>query len=591
MRISIVTPVFLPETNGLALSVYNRAIELAEKGHSIQLFIPDYGPKADTAIIQKLRNEKITVVSLPTVEFRLLQTVLMPSRDSNEIIDTGLLSFAPDCVIVDEPLALLLFSHINVLPNRLRKARILTLAVVHMNTARAMRKLNKPIRSILSSLVARYNYSKYDLTVFPSEYTRRASRSIDSGVVLKHLGVDKDAFSYVSRPPRQRKTVLYVGRISKEKNIQFLYKCAKRLTKVYPRARWQFVGDGPQYSEWKKRESSWIEFLGAKHRVELADCYKQADVYVSACDIESFGLTIVEAMATGLPVLVPDKGAAGSHFVDGVSGFTYKTGNQKDFIERILQLLRDDELRLRVGKEASSIPISWGEATDHLDNFIRANSGIAITEPTRRQDARDQKREVAGLDLRIKVSMDEHKQVLGEISEYMKLTIQLISIFLVFSGVAYGFGSGGYIWAFPMMQFIVLIFTAIHLKLDQDLMIDSAYVLGLEERTNRLLGQNILGWQKCVALIDTRTGRRRKSWSMYIGSFLSGAMYLTVFAFFGYLFARSMHNWWSGLSYLALSLALFLFLFFLALASKAAAIDDAVFSMEMLKRKSDSYID
>lgn len=106
-------------------------------------------------------------------------------------------------------------------------------------------------------------------------------------------GIDLSAFS-----PTFRKSVepyaLYVGRVSHEKQIEHFLRILSPLRKVV-------VGDGPQLEQLKSKYPS-VEFLGVKRGHELAELYASADVFVFPSVADTFGLVLIEALASGTPV-------------------------------------------------------------------------------------------------------------------------------------------------------------------------------------------------------------------------------------------------------------------------------------------------
>ena len=114
-------------------------------------------------------------------------------------------------------------------------------------------------------------------------------------------GVDTDVFTPALRVPDRGPLAgiegpifLYVGRVAVEKNVEAFLKCNVAGTKVV-------VGDGPARADLEARFKD-AKFLGAKFGDELAACYANADVFVFPSYTDTFGLVILEAMATGTPV-------------------------------------------------------------------------------------------------------------------------------------------------------------------------------------------------------------------------------------------------------------------------------------------------
>ena len=108
-------------------------------------------------------------------------------------------------------------------------------------------------------------------------------------------GVDRDTFRPGTRNNQAAKPVLLnVGRVSAEKNLEAFYELDAPGTKIQ-------VGNGPKL-EYYKRKYPDVHFVGAKRGKELADYYRQADVFVFPSRWDTFGLVQIEAMACGTPV-------------------------------------------------------------------------------------------------------------------------------------------------------------------------------------------------------------------------------------------------------------------------------------------------
>ncbi len=108
-------------------------------------------------------------------------------------------------------------------------------------------------------------------------------------------GIDRDVFKPGARNNQATKPVmLNVGRVSAEKNLEAFYELDLLGTKIQ-------VGDGPKLEYYKKKYPD-VHFVGAKRGKDLADYYRQADVFVFPSRWDTFGLVQIEAMACGTPV-------------------------------------------------------------------------------------------------------------------------------------------------------------------------------------------------------------------------------------------------------------------------------------------------
>ncbi|MNK98077.1 GDP-mannose-dependent alpha-mannosyltransferase [compost metagenome] len=114
------------------------------------------------------------------------------------------------------------------------------------------------------------------------------SRGVDTSV-FKPEGPKHPELAVLRGP-----ILLNVGRVSAEKNLPAFYEGNREFTLVQ-------VGDGPMLEAYK-RDYPWVHFLGAKHGEELAQIYRSASVFVFPSKSDTFGLVMLEAMASGVPV-------------------------------------------------------------------------------------------------------------------------------------------------------------------------------------------------------------------------------------------------------------------------------------------------
>jgi glycosyltransferase involved in cell wall biosynthesis len=139
-------------------------------------------------------------------------------------------------------------------------------------------------------------------------------------------------------PPAEPPEVLYVGRLSAEKNIDTLVEACGDLNLVV-------AGDGPMRALVPRA-------LGAVPAEEVARLLERATVVVAPCETEGFGLAAAEAMAFGRPVVAAAGGALLELVEDGVTGLLVKPRNAPALRSAVERLLADPELRARLGDAA-----------------------------------------------------------------------------------------------------------------------------------------------------------------------------------------------------------------------------------------------
>ncbi len=167
-------------------------------------------------------------------------------------------------------------------------------------------------------------------------------------------GVDSTRFSPAWR---QRGDGLisigYVGRLTPEKNLRWFRELERSILAAGQRDfRLVLVGDGSE-REWLKRNLQFGELPGVLRGDSLAAAFAGMDIFVFPSRTDTFGLVILEAMASGVPVVVSPQTGARVQVQNGVTGFL-----AEDFTEDVLQLMRSEPLRQRMGTEARQFACS-----------------------------------------------------------------------------------------------------------------------------------------------------------------------------------------------------------------------------------------
>jgi len=232
--------------------------------------------------------------------------------------------------------------------------------------------------SFLESMAWRYMhwfYGQLDTVFVNSEEYRQSwiKHGLDP-VKLKILprGLDTELFHPARREPaffekfgalNGEVRLLYVGRISREKDLDLLAAAYRRLRDEGLRVQLFIVGHGP-YSEALAKSLPEAFFTGYLTGNELAAAYASADVFVFPSTTDTFGNVILEAQACGLPVIVSDSGGPKELVEDKSNGLITKSHDVEDFTRAIRALVTDSALRERMGKSArnSIIDRSWPSA-------------------------------------------------------------------------------------------------------------------------------------------------------------------------------------------------------------------------------------
>ena len=172
-----------------------------------------------------------------------------------------------------------------------------------------------------------------------------------------------------------KRLLLYVGRVVKEKNLDFLFPVLKEVQKKVPDTALLIVGGGPELEPLRERTKeakleNQIFYTDYIPRENLAFYYNLADIFVFPSLTETQGLVTIEAMMTGLPVIaIGEMGTV--DVMQGDNGGFMVPNNLKDFSEKVIMLLEQPELWKEKSEEAKQWSKKWDMSllTEELISF------------------------------------------------------------------------------------------------------------------------------------------------------------------------------------------------------------------------------
>jgi glycosyltransferase involved in cell wall biosynthesis/predicted metal-dependent phosphoesterase TrpH len=167
-------------------------------------------------------------------------------------------------------------------------------------------------------------------------------------------GVDCDLFTPKRRrrEPSDELVLLSVGRISREKRLPVLVDAFEHVRRVRSDVRLLVVGDGPARKKLERRAPAGVQFVGESRGAELADLYACADVFCFPSTTDTFGQVILEAGASGLPVVAAAAGGARDLVVHDQTGLLVPPDDASALARAILSLADDPAARQRLGRAA-----------------------------------------------------------------------------------------------------------------------------------------------------------------------------------------------------------------------------------------------
>ena len=239
--------------------------------------------------------------------------------------------------------------------------------------------LTRPIASLLGRACYAYCkmlYRRFDAVYAVSENgggAKLRSLGIDPVEVVP-LGVEVGEFGPTCRDARLRARLgveedqpllIYVGRLDGEKKPDLVVDAFRRLPRELG-AKLALLGEGPLKAEIAALGDDRIIMPGyVRNRAKLAHWLASADIYVSAMADETFGISIIEAQASGLPVVGVAAGAMLDRVTDSI-GRLGPVGDAKAMAHNILDVLRGDHEAMRQAARAHALQFSWNSSMEAL---------------------------------------------------------------------------------------------------------------------------------------------------------------------------------------------------------------------------------
>jgi glycosyltransferase involved in cell wall biosynthesis len=344
MRIAFITETFLPKVDGIVNTLCYLLDYLAERNHETLLLAPRGAPP---------RYAATPVISFPSLPFPLYPElqISLPTRQ----VRRHLVAFQPDLVHIINPVTLGAAGMWAA-----RRLGTPLVASYHTDVPGYAQRwgfgfLQRPLWAALRGI-----HNRADLNLCPSGATLAELAAHDfRRLRVWTRGVDTERFH-----PRKRSDVwrrrlsgdrpdapllLYVGRLSPEKRVDWL----RPLLKALPQARLAIVGDGPARSKLEETfAGAATTFTGYLRGEALARAYAAADLFVFPSANETLGNVVLEAMASGLPVVAARAGGPLDVVVEGENGLMFAPDDQDEMITAVARLVADPSWAGRLGRRA-----------------------------------------------------------------------------------------------------------------------------------------------------------------------------------------------------------------------------------------------
>ena len=406
MKIAIATAVYYPMINGVAVFAHNLAVGLAKRGNEVMVICPSQNGRNYTRTVEGVKmvylrsvdakvypdqihevpkKKKILGVKIPHLMYKHgLRVSIFPQKEVKKAMD----DFGPDVVHVQvsDPIGLSVVWYA-------RKHNIPVVTTEHnqpdvfTDPLKVPGVMKKPVNYLLTSYF-RNRQSKSDFVTMPTEkaikeliWSRGTEFPVPVAVVSN--GVDLVNFKPGKAPrevykkygiPEDRPIILYVGRVDPEKKLGVVIDAFDKAHAKIPKALLVVVGDGVDKVRLENKVEKMglagdVKFVGRVVPPELYELYKLGDIFVTASEIETQGIVLIEAAACGLPLIAVDKGAVSEVCISDKNGYLCEPGNADEISKAMVEILSDGKKRERFAENSLKIA-SEHDFEKTLDKFI-----------------------------------------------------------------------------------------------------------------------------------------------------------------------------------------------------------------------------
>lgn len=385
MRYALVTETYPPEINGVALTVQSLEVGLRARGHEVTLIRPRRAGETLPGPHQRLTSG-LPLPWYPGLNFGLPALGKLRREWTRH---------RPDAIYVatEGPLGW----------SALRVARQLGIPAAtgfHTRFDLYMRDYGMPLLQRPALAWMRHVHAQGQATLVPTIELREALHAMGfADAVRLPRAVDCSLFDPARRDASLRAewgaddnapVAIHVGRMAAEKNLALAVRAFRAIIEARPDARCVWVGDGPERQALAAEHPDFV-FCGLRRGDDLARHIASADLFVFPSRSETYGNVTLEALASGVPTVAFDYGAAREHLRDGVHGAAIANlGDVVDadnrFVAAARRIAEDPDLRkrMRVAAREAVLDLSSAQVASDFDAILHR-----LSQRGRRQHERD----------------------------------------------------------------------------------------------------------------------------------------------------------------------------------------------------------
>ena len=392
MRIAITSDLYYPMSNGVAVFAHNLAKGLARQGHEVMVICPSFKGKK-----HRTRQDGVTTVYMRSIRFQFYPDQINKVPTGKEILGVPLprLAYRHGLWITVDPYpelkkALNKF-HPDVIHNQTaemiaiaarRYAKKYDIPMVSTGHAypdnltsqvKLLRPFKRPLDAVLRTYMASFlKHSEY--ATMPTEMAiddlvpknrRRFDVTVEplsNGVDLAKFTPGKPNLKVLRKFHLDPKTprVLYVGRVDPEKSLSNVVTAFAGVLESVPEAELVIVGDGTD----RRHLLDLAESLGIEKNVkfpgrimppDVIDIYRSATVFATASETETQGIVLIEASATGLPLVAVNAGAVRELCQNKKNGILCEPRDTEQMAKALVKILQNEDLQQKYGEKSLEI--------------------------------------------------------------------------------------------------------------------------------------------------------------------------------------------------------------------------------------------
>lgn len=375
LKILIGCDTFSPDINGAARFAERLAAGLVERGHQVHVVAPNTRYRAQAPAVEIVEGQPMMVHRLPSVKWPGHEWLrfVWPWR-SKHYARRILSEVQPDVVHIQ--------SHIVIGRGLSRIARRRGIPIVATNHVMPENivdstMLPKALNSTFVKLAWADAKRTFDLTSAVTTPTRKAADFLEAtidvaGIIPVSCGIDKASYT-ADLTPRDDRRIVFVGRITTEKQVDVLIRAFARLDPALG-VTLELVGDGDQRPALERLAGE----LGVRERVtfhgrtsdeDLRAALTRASVFAIASIAELQSIATMEAMASGLPIVAADAVALPHLVHDGENGYLFAPGDVEELAARLTDVLAQGPDERRRMQQESLDMVEVHDIRKTLDTF------------------------------------------------------------------------------------------------------------------------------------------------------------------------------------------------------------------------------